>query len=275
MTTPSASDPTSVTDPREVNSLWQEVYAGDSELGEQACRLALGMLLYGPVFSAVEQIGGHLRPARGFVASAARLAARVRVTPLLYLVEHDPVAAAFVVRHPHAVADLLREQGDVFGDRDEEGLTHRVRRDLAAFLRRMKVIAPLLLERAGIERRHTEKFLQFVHTRSVLDDLRQSASVRDRLGQTLLDFWRMLGAAAAPPPDTIDRQTVDNILWQVAFSLAQARNSQDSTGWAAIEQEVAGRLRRQPAEVAYRAAAAAANASDIFESIRAEFESLT
>lgn len=180
-----------------------------------------------------------------------------------------------MVRHPHAVADLRHEEGNVFEDADPDGLTHRIKRDLPAFLRKMKAIAPLLLDRAGRPWRHTESFLRFIHCKPTLDRFVAAASVRDELVPTLTDFRKTLGPDAGWSQWEINRTVIDTILWQVAFAVVSGRRANGASVWAAVDREAKKLLGQLSGRTAYQAAVEAANAqADVFELIETEYDRL-
>lgn len=300
-----------ILDPFEAVAAWERIYADrdDADELDVLCRrLAVGMVLSAGVKTAVEAGPAAGRgPVRGFLTQAARLSERVRITPLRYLVEFDAAAAAFVARHPGVIPELLRDQGEVFEDDQPAGLTARLRNDPGQFLRKMKVIAPLLLEWAELDRRDTEAFLRFLHRPAVLEPLRKAASVRDGLGPVVEAFRRERGGPTpATPvsqtavndvvspsegpsdgrraPPAVTRTVIDNILWQVAVAVVQ-RHPATREAEARRLDEVRGRAARHPATLSARAryqlafaevgAADPAFARDLQARVQAEYDTLS
>jgi hypothetical protein len=248
-----------ITDRGEALKAWHRVYGEDGEtpqLESLARRLAVGLVLDSELRRFLQDAAvGKLPPAARFADELTDVTVRVRVTPLIYLAEHDTHVAEFLVRHPAAIQWLLDEQGEVFGDRSDESLTRRAQMDVPGFLRKMKIIAPLLLERAELDRRNVEAFLRYLHRKDVLDRLIAAKSVRSELGSVLVGFCREHGLGNEQMiPEYTSSAVIDNILWQVAADIVtqsetrEGRQVAEAVGRALQAERVSGCHGRDPEE---------------------------
>jgi hypothetical protein len=239
--------------PEEAKRVWATVCKGrepEKDWQGLVIRLALGMIENEEVRRAVIDISRDLEAAQGFLANMCRLAERVRVTPLIILAEFDPAVSEFLVRHPHTVPILLREQ-DYAGHGDQAlGLTPQLKQDPHLFLGKMKQVAPLLLERADVGREHTEAFLWYLHEPEVIDQLSHANSVREELGPVLAGFCRrrnLPGELAAK--SCLTRDVLDNVLWQVAVAVVGQRERRleetEVRCLESVEQALAEQLNRE------------------------------
>src|SRR5215469_346095 len=184
-------------DEAEALAAWECLRAGPAAAGAAETRLAVTLIERPDLCAAVAGRAAAAGPPEpGALARLVRLAARVRVTPLIILAETGPGVAALVARHPHAVAHLLREQGapprrQPRWGRAGDGAA------LEGLLWDLKWLAPALLERAGVGREHAEALLLHLHRPEARRRLGEAPRAADALGQIVADFcWeRGLGAA--------------------------------------------------------------------------------
>jgi hypothetical protein len=229
----------SMTDRDEALEAWHRVYGEDGEapqLESLARRLAVSLVRNSELRRFLQdEAVGNLPPTSRFIDDLTDVTVRVRITPLVYLAEHDTHVAEFLVRHPAAIDRLLAEQGEVFGDRSEERLTPRLKTDPAGFLRKMKVIAPLLLERADLGAERVEAFLDYLHRQDVLERLAAAVSVRSELGSILAGFCRerLLGDEQSIL-EYMTPSVIDNILWQVAAAVVSQYEDQEGRDIAEV-----------------------------------------
>jgi hypothetical protein len=243
-----------IRDPDAAVEAWQRIYADRDEPADtdDGCkRLALGMLVSAEVRRAVEERAVGQRPAvPGFITELARLAERVRIGSLQLLLETDPAAAAFVARHPQAIPLLLQEEGEEDAG-PEPRLTPTVRQDPRRFLRRMKLVAPLMLERVGIGKQHAEQFLRDLHRGEIIERLQRAPSARVELCAVLADFCHThCPEKEAEVRLSLNRAVMDNILWQTATVLCRAacRDEEDRGRLRHVENALRERIhaRRRP-----------------------------
>lgn len=209
---------------------WARIYADRAppEVIERLCiRLALGMIRHPNVRGAIES--GPCRdgkPARGLTHQLSLVAERLPYVPLGILVESDPGVAELLVRHPEAVTALIGFDRDIEAEEARWELTPAARTEPAAFLRMMRQIAPLLLERAEIGVNHSESFVRYLHRPDVLVRLRGASSVRSEISCIVADFCRDCGIGSDEFASSyLTRNVMDNILWQVAAEVARRHGS--------------------------------------------------
>jgi hypothetical protein len=227
-------------DEGEALEAWQGLRAGGTgqvvaeKRGAVTKRLAVTLIEAPEICRAVaRRAAGAGAPEPGALAELVRLAGRVRVTPLIVLVETDPGAAALVARHAHAVARLLREQGAPPRRRPRWGFAAGDGAALAGLLWDVKWLAPALLERAGAGREHAEALLRHLHRPEALRRLREAGRAADALGEVVVDFCREKGVGAA---DEAGRQAVRRAVAETLVASAAAgslRPDQTPAGLAA------------------------------------------
>jgi hypothetical protein len=168
----------------------------------------------------------------------------------------------------------------------DESLTDLPHASLPLFLKKMRFVVPLLLERVLPSEDRlaelTEGFITFLERPEVVARLRRAIHVRDEIGRFLGQFLAAQGMGDEDAVRTaVTRKVVDNVLWQLAAEGCQERvlGGAGQAGLRAAQEALRQRLKSQDPDPADHVTAEVlrpylTDAPDLWAAVKNEFARL-